>query len=135
MKSGTAFDQFIRFSLTGVLGTVTNLVIFFLCADIFLLPEIPVSIFCFSIVVNQNYALNHKWSFRRNTVHESPSIKRWAQYIASSLCDLTVNIVVMEIVLINFSPPLKLIAQACGVAAGMLVNFAMAKMVVFKAKQ
>jgi putative flippase GtrA len=132
MKTDTDFDQFIKFCLTGALGIVTNLPIFFLCVDIFMLPEIPVSIFCFFIGASQNYIINHQWSFRRNTAHESPSIKKWAQFITGSLCGLVVNIVVMEIVLMNFALPFKFIAQAFGIAAGAVVNFLMAKMVVFK---
>jgi putative flippase GtrA len=38
----------------------------------------------------------------------------------------------METMLLYFALPYKFIAQACGIAAGMAVNFVMLKTVVFK---
>jgi dolichol-phosphate mannosyltransferase len=128
-------DQFVKFCITGAAGTVTNLLIFFLCADIFRLPEIPVSVFCFLIAASQNYIVNHRWSFRRNTARQAPSVKKWAQFIAGSLCGLAVNITVLKIILMNFSLPFKFIAQACGIAAGTAVNYIIAKTLVFKDKK
>jgi dolichol-phosphate mannosyltransferase len=124
--------QFFKFAVTGGLGTITNLVIFFLFADVFRLSEIPVSIFCFLIAASQNYIINHKWSFRQNMMNKVLSLKRWLQFIAGSLVGLVVNIVVMKILLTAFVLPFKFIAQACGIAAGMMINFGFSKFVVFK---
>ncbi|MDR1470230.1 MAG: glycosyltransferase family 2 protein [Spirochaetaceae bacterium] len=132
--SGTAFTQFVKFSLTGGLGTVTNLVIFFLCADIAGLHEILVSVCCFLVAATQNYIINHKWSFKQNTENESLSLKKWLQFIAASLLGLVVNIAVMTFVLKNFALPYKFIAQACGIAAGMIINFTLSKLFVWKKK-
>jgi dolichol-phosphate mannosyltransferase len=69
IKKAAGFDsglgQFIKFAITGGLGAVTNLLIFFTLADKFNLPEIPVSIGCFLIAATQNYVINHKWSFKK----------------------------------------------------------------------
>jgi dolichol-phosphate mannosyltransferase len=127
-------DQFIKFCITGAFGTLTNLLIFFLCADILRLPEILVSVFCFLIAASQNYIVNHRWSFRQNMARESPSVKKWVQFIAGSLCGLAVNIAILKIILMNFVLPFKFIAQACGIAAGTTVNYIIAKMLVFKQK-
>jgi dolichol-phosphate mannosyltransferase len=128
----TGIDQFFKFTLTGGLGTITNLLIFFLCADVFRLAEIPVSVFCFLIAASQNYILNHRWSFRQNTAKEALSPQRWLQFIAGSLFGLAVNIAVMTIILAALAPPFKFIAQACGIAAGMTLNFGFSKFVVFR---
>jgi putative flippase GtrA len=128
-------DQFIKFAITGGLGTITNLLIFFICADKLLFPEIPVSIGCFLIAGTQNYIINHKWSFAQNTAHEKLSIKTWALFIGASLLGLVVNIVVLQTVLSHFFLPFKFIAQGCGIAAGMVVNFSMSKVVVFRRKK
>lgn len=128
----SGIDQFVKFAVTGALGTLTNLLIFFLCADVFRLPEIPVSIFCFLIAASQNYIVNHRWSFRQNTARESPSVNKWAQFIAGSLCGLGVNIIVMWLIVNNFTLPFKFIAQACGIAAGTAINFAFSKLFVFR---
>ncbi|MDR2247710.1 MAG: glycosyltransferase family 2 protein [Treponema sp.] len=128
----TAFSQVIRFCVVGGLGTVTNLIIFFIFADTFGMPEIPVSIGCFLIAGTQNYIINHKWSFARNTRQTVLSIKKWLTFLSGSLAGLAVNILVMTAVLAYFMPPLKFIALACGILAGMVVNFIISKFIVFR---
>ena len=129
-----AFMEFVKFAVTGGLGTITNLVIFFTCADLFGLHEIPVSIGCFLIAATQNYFINHFWSFKKATANTAPSFKKWALFLCASLAGLTLNLLVMKAVLIFWNPPYKVIAQAAGVAAGMLVNFTFSKNMVFKNK-
>jgi dolichol-phosphate mannosyltransferase len=124
--------QMLKFAATGGLGTVTNLVLFFLCADIANLPTIPVSIGCFLVAGTQNYYLNHKWSFSENMRGTALSIKRWLLFLCSSTLGLCINIAVMTIILQSIMPPYKVIAQACGILAGMIINFIMVKVVVFK---
>jgi dolichol-phosphate mannosyltransferase len=130
----TGTDQFFKFIVTGGLGTITNLLIFFLCADLFRLPEITVSVFCFLIAASQNYIINHKWSFRQNTAKEALSLQRWLQFITGSLFGLAVNIVIMKIILFTIAPPYKFIAQGCGIAAGMVINFVLSKFVIFRSE-
>jgi len=131
----TFFGQFLKFAVTGGLGTITNLVIFFVFADLLGLPEIPVSIGCFLIAVTQNYIINHLWSFKTHTVGAGLSLKLWALFAASSLFGLAVNVFTMKIILIYWVLPYKFIAQAWGIAAGMLVNFFLSKYAVFKKRK
>jgi dolichol-phosphate mannosyltransferase len=131
----TGIDQFIKFAVTGGLGTITNLLIFFLCADILRLREIPVSIGCFIIAATQNYIINHRWSFKQNTAGAGLSFEKWLQFIAGSLFGLVVNIAVMRLILLNFTLPYKFIAQAVGIACGMLINFIFSKFFVFQKRR
>jgi dolichol-phosphate mannosyltransferase len=131
----SALDQFIKFAVTGGLGAVTNLLIFFIFADKFKLPEIPVSVGCFLIAATQNYVINHKWSFRKNMEKTSLSVKKWLGFMGASLLGLGINICAMELLLSRFVLPYKFIAQACGIAAGMAVNFMLSKIVVFRNRQ
>jgi dolichol-phosphate mannosyltransferase len=128
---GNAIGQFIKFAITGGLGTVTNLFIFFLCVDMAKLREIPVSIACFLIAATQNYIINHKWSFKQKS-REELSIKKWLMFICGSSLGLAVNILVMRFVIARFALPWKFIAQACGIAAGMVVNFIISKFIIFR---
>ena len=134
-KADASAGQFVRFAVTGGLGSVTNLTVFFVCADLFGLPEIPVSVACFIIATTQNYAINHRWSFRSNMAGEGLSLKRWAAYLAGSLLGLSVNIAVMQAILIHLVLPYKFIAQAFGIVAGMMVNFMLAKYMVFRKRK
>jgi putative flippase GtrA len=128
--------QFLRFCITGGLGTVTNLVVFFLCADVAGLPEIPVSIGCFLIAATQNYIIDHRWSFKEVTAGESLSFKKWALFLGSAAAGLAVNITAMEITLALFpNIPYKTIAQAVGSASGMIINFCASKLIVFRKKR
>ena len=131
----TGMDQFVKFAVTGGLGTITNLVVFFLCADLSGLPEIPVSVGCFLIAVTQNYIINHRWSFKTQTAGTGLSIKRWCIYTAGSLLGLAVNIIIMKLVLLNWELQYKFIAQACGIAAGMVVNYILSKYAVFRKRE
>jgi len=127
--------EFLKFGVTGGLGTITNLLIFFLLVDLAGLPEIPISILCFIVAGTQNYFLNHLWSFKEYTENTRVSVKRWTMFLLGSLVGLCVNIIVMKLVLANFVLPWKFIAQACGIAAGMIINFIISKFVIFRRRK
>jgi putative flippase GtrA len=131
-ENKTTFKEFIKFGITGGLGTVTNLLIFFFCADIFNLPPVPVSVGCFIVSGSQNYLINHRWSFAKTMSGTKPSVRRWVSFLCVSLAGLAVNIAVMTAVLKYINPPYKFAAQACGIGAGMIINFMFSKFVVFR---
>ena len=131
-KNKNTFKEFIKFGITGGLGTVTNLLIFFLCADVFNLPPVPVSVGCFIVSGTQNYLINHRWSFARNMDGTKPSVRRWL--LCASFAGLAVNIAVMTAIIKYGNPPYKFIAQAAGIAAGMMINFIFSKFFVFRRK-
>jgi len=131
MRMSTGIEQFIKFGITGGLGTVTNLLLFFLFADKIGLHEIPVSIGCFVVAGTQNYIINHKWSFAYNTGTSKLSVTKWLLFFGASLAGLALNLLVMKAVLFYWNPPYKVIAQGAGIAAGMLVNFGISKVLVF----
>jgi len=124
--------QFVKFGITGGLGTITNLLIFYLLVDRANWPEIPVSIGCFIIAGTQNYFLHHIWSFREYTADTKASILKWFMFLSGSLIGLAINIAVMYTIIRTFELPFKFIAQACGIAAGMIVNFIISKIFIFK---
>jgi dolichol-phosphate mannosyltransferase len=126
--------QFIKFGITGGLGTITNLLLFFIFADKLGFPEIQVSIACFIIAGTQNYIINHKWSFAGITGAKKLSIIKWLLFLISCLAGLLVNIAVMKLMIINFNLPYKFIAQAAGILFGMIINFLLSKFFVFRNK-
>lgn len=133
-RSRTA-GQFIKFGVTGALGAITNLALFFVLADKAALPEIPVSIACFILAGTQNYIINHTWSFANNTEKSASSVKQWLLFLGASLAGLILNIMVMKLIIMNCNLPYKFIAQAAGIAAGMAVNFIFSKSIVFRSTQ
>ena len=131
----TVIDQFIKFGMTGGLGTITNLFLFFVFVDKIGMPEVPISIGCFIIAGTQNFIINHKWTFLNSTGQTKLSIKKWLSFLSASIIGLLVNIIVMRFLIFNFDLPFKFIAQACGIAAGMLFNFAFSKLFIFRSKK
>jgi len=126
------FNQFFKFGITGALGTLTNLLLFFIFVDKMHLPETPVSVGCFLISGTQNYIINHKYTFLSNTGTSALTIKKWLAFLSASLVGLIINLIVMKLVVFNFTLPYKFIAQACGIVAGMFVNFWGLKLFVFR---
>ena len=139
LYSSIGLKQFIKFAITGGLGAVTNLLIFFILADKGGLSVIPVSIGCFIIAGTQNYIINHKWSFASITRDDSTgksalTAKKWFIFMCFSIAGLLVNIIVLNVIVKNINIPYKFIAQACGIAAGMVVNFICSKFIIFRRK-
>jgi putative flippase GtrA len=126
--------ELIKFGITGGLGTITNLLIFFLCVDLLGLNATIISIGCFVVAGTQNYFLNHHWSFRKYTARTPVSLLKWLQFLTGSLLGLALNITVMNIIIAHYTLPWKFIAQACGILAGMILNFIMSKFFVFGGK-
>jgi putative flippase GtrA len=132
LPANNAVRQILKFAVTGGLGTITNLALFFLFADLVKLPPVPVSVGCFVVTGTQNYIMHHKWSFAENTRGTKLSIKKWLLFLISALFGLGANIIVMNMMLQSIVLPYKVIAQACGILAGMVINFIAAKFVVFR---
>jgi putative flippase GtrA len=131
IKNSTVKQMF-KFALAGGLGTITNLALFFLLVDILKLLPVPVSIVCFFVSGIQNYIIHHKWSFAEETRETPLSIKKLFVFLCSALLGLCANIFVMNAMLQNIVLPYKVVAQACGILAGMAINFVMSKFVVFR---
>ena len=131
----STIDQFIKFFITGGLGTITNLLLFFVLVDLFNHNPLLISILCYFVAGTQNYILNHKWSFRQNTADEPLSFKRWFLFLSGSLIGYIANISIMTLVISCFILPIKTIAQACGILAGMIINFVVSKLFIFKKKK
>ncbi|GHV75163.1 hypothetical protein AGMMS49940_24650 [Spirochaetia bacterium] len=127
--------EILKFGITGGLGTVTNLLLFFVCVDLLNFPATPVSIGCFLIAGAQNYLLNHYWSFKDYTAETKASFRKWLEFLSGALFGLAVNITVMNIIIMNYTLPYKFIAQGFGILAGMVINFIVSKFVVFKRGQ
>ena len=128
--------QVLRFAATGLLGSVTNLLFFFLSADYYaFLPVNVAAILAFIVAGSQNYIINSLWSFR------SPgglSWGRWLKFLLFSVVGLGANLIVLNILLLLPAFSLldfgKSLAQFFGILAGMVFNFIASKYYVFAQK-
>ena len=135
-KADNGIRQFIKFSLTGGLRAITNLSLFFLFVDVWDFSPTIASIICFLISGTQNYLTSHLWTFRQNTKGEKLSFKKGLFFLCGSALGLCINIIVLNVVLYYFElSRFKFIAQAVGLFAGMIVNFFISKLLVFRRKK
>lgn len=121
-----------RFGTVGMLGSATNLVIFFIFVDLFQFPKNIIAIICFIIAASQNYLLNHLWTFNEHIEGEKPSLQRYLKFLLTSVIGLLINLTVLNIITIFIELPFSTIAQGIGILAGMIFNFIGSKLFVFR---
>lgn len=139
--------KILKFGVTGGLGTVTNLLLFFVFADLLNVEPHAVNVFCFFISCTQNYIVNHLWTFKETFKDEDGreklSFKLWAKFLGGSLLGFAINMTVFSILLRSFdwtfmiaekSVSLKTIPQGIGILCGMVFNFIFSNFVVFRKK-
>lgn len=124
---------FFRFLVIGGLGTLSNLIIFYLLADILRVEPILSAVVAFIAAVSQNYVLNHYWSFRQ-VVDYPASFKAFLKYTGVNFVGLLINLVVLKFIIVYFSPDPKATAQLIGIAFGTIASYFGAKHFVFLGK-
>ena len=126
--------NFTKFLIVGLLGTITNVSIFYLFVDRLSYSPIQISIIGFIFASIQNYILNNNWTFIVNNEKRSLSKLNYFKYLTVSIASLAVNLSVLQFVLNQYTPEIKSIAQLIGIASGTLVNYIGAKKWVFNEK-
>lgn len=125
-------SKFIRFSITGGLGTVTNLVIFYIICDLLKQPSNLGAIVAFIFAVTQNYFINHFWTFKDYSKKKKVSFPDYIKFVGVAILGLAVNLLVLNLLLFFFKFPLKVIAQTIGILVGLFFNYIGSDKFVFK---
>ena len=123
--------KFTKFLFVGLLGTITNISIFYVFVDRLSYAPIPISITGFILASLQNYILNNNWTFFKETEKRSISKLNYFKYLSISLLSLIVNLGILQLILVQYQPTIKAIGQLAGIASGTLVNYFGAKKLVF----
>jgi len=121
-----------KFLTVGLIGTLTNLILFYIFVDRWTFAALPVSTVTFVISSIQNYYLNHIWTFSDRTVNQPVGLSNYVKYLFIALAGLGINLFLLWVILFLFTPPLKVIAQTFGIAGGTIINFMGSKYWVFK---
>ena len=127
--------HFARFAVVGGLGTLTNLVLFYLLVDGWAaVSALAGAAICFAVAVSQNYVLNERWTFRVVGTGTSAvlDLARYFKFVAASGIGFAVNAAVLVALQALYEFPLAVVPQAVGIAAGMAFNFVVSKFVVFR---
>ena len=128
------FKKLVKFACTGGLGTVTNLLLFFILVDTLYLNPTAVGVGCFLVAGTQNYIINHLWTFKTENQNRSLSVILWAKFLLASVVGLAINLTVLNVLLMLYSWPYKVIPQGIGIMVAMMVNFCTSTFFVFKKK-
>lgn len=120
----------LRFLFVGALGTIVNVMIFFIFADYLNFNANLSSIIAFCVAVTQNYFLNHLWSFKK-LVNFRVNLKSYIKYVFVNIFGLIVNLIVLNLILMQFNLTIKTTAQLSGVLAGTIFNFILSRFFVF----
>ena len=123
--------KILKFGITGGLGTVTNLILFFVFADLLKVNPRIVSVCCFILCASQNYCLNHLWTFRVENQGQPLSVKLWLKFLSASLLGFLVNFAVLNLLLHFFEWKYTVVPQGVGILAGMAFNFLLSNFFVF----
>ena len=124
--------KFPKFLAVGLLGTITNLALFYFFVDILMFPALQISMITFLIASLQNYILNHFWTFTKTMDAEPPKILNYFRFLFVAMIGLFVNLLILWWFIETFDPTIKVIAQAFGIAGGTMFNFLGSKYWVFK---
>ena len=124
--------KFTKFLFVGLLGTITNISIFYVFVDRLFYPPIQISITGFILASIQNYIFHNNWTFLNESKKRSLSKTDYFKYLSVSLISLAVNLSVLQFVLVQYNPSIKAVGQLIGIASGTLINYLGAKKWVFR---
>jgi len=124
-------STFLKFLLVGGIGSVLNLFIFYILADVIRLNVSISAIIAFGFAVTQNYYFNSCYSFK-NCQSSKFSLWSYIKYVCVNLLGLAVNLIVVNILVNLYIARPKVFAQFFGIAVGMVLNFIGSKYLVFK---
>jgi putative flippase GtrA len=124
--------KFTKFLFVGLLGTITNISIFYIFVDRLFYPPIKISIAGFILASIQNYIFHNNWTFLSKSKKRSLSKVDYFKYLSVSVVSLTVNLSVLQFVLIKYDPSTKAVGQLIGIASGTIINYLGAKKWVFR---
>lgn len=124
--------KFTKFLFVGLLGTITNISIFYVFVDRLFYPPIQISITGFILASIQNYIFHNNWTFLNESKKRSLSKTDYFKYLSVSVMSLVVNLSVLQFILAQYNPSIKAIGQLIGIASGTLINYLGAKKWVFR---
>ncbi len=128
--AGLHENSLLRFLFVGALGTIINIMIFYILADYLHFNASISSIIAFCVAVTHNYLLNHLWSFKKY-VNFQVNRKSYIKYVCVNIFGLIVNLIVLNLILMQLNPAIKATAQLFGVLAGTFFNFILSRFYVF----
>lgn len=124
--------QLMRFGLVGLLGSAVNLAVFYLASAFLQLAPNLAATLAFLVAVSHNYTLNRAWTFHLLGQQRVAYVSGWTKYVLINLVGFGINLVVLNAAIFLKGADYSLPGQALGILSGMVFNFALSKLLVFK---
>lgn len=122
--------QFLRFGVVGTVGFLVDTGVVYALRGV--LGLYGAGMVSYVVAATVNWALNRAWTFRHARAH--PAHRQWALFLAACLGGFVLNrgtyaaLIATQPLCVAY----PVLAVAAGSLAGMLVNFALARSVVFR---
>jgi putative flippase GtrA len=123
-------EQFIRFAVVGVIGLIID------TASVYGLRSAlglyGAGLAAYAIAASGNWVLNRIWTFRGQG--SGPAHRQWALFMVTNLIGFVLNrgTYVVLVMFVTVAADQPVIATAAGAVAGMFVNFALSRRLVFR---
>ncbi len=136
MNNSGQLGEFVRFAITGSIGFCVDLVVLLFLVDVFGVAPLLAKAASFAVALPTTWLINRAWTFKhRLGVPAKLSLKEFGAYLGIQLTGASVNYATFAVVLLT--SPLTgdvalVVATAAGVLAGMSINYAGNKWVVFR---
>lgn len=113
-------NQFVKFSLVGVINTSINLIVLYALTEYFHIYYIISAVFAFLAAVTNSFLLNKTWTFKENIAYKA-SLK-YFKFIIISVTALLINLIVLY-VLVEYFKIWYIYAQLIGIVSNLIINF------------
>lgn len=122
-------DEFFRFALVGILGTLINLAILYIFTEFIGIYYLVSAIIAFLVAVTHNFILNKIWTFKEKINHLFT--KKYIQFFIVSIFALVINLIFLYI-FTEFLNIYYMISQALAIGISFIANFIGNKIWTFK---
>jgi len=122
-------DEFFRFALVGILGTLINLSILYIFTEFIGIYYLVSAIIAFFVAVTHNFILNKIWTFKEKINHLFT--KKYIQFFIVSIFSLVINLIFLYI-FTEFLSIYYMISQALAIGISFIANFIGNKIWTFK---
>jgi putative flippase GtrA len=124
--------QILTFALIGVVGFVVDAATLYVMADVGVGIRLG-RVISYLFAVTTTWALNRRYTFRRPSGYSL--LGEWARFCTSQLAGAAVNLGIYYLLIrIDFVANHPVIGVAAGSLSGLLINFTVAKVTVFRSE-
>jgi dolichol-phosphate mannosyltransferase len=113
-------DEFFKFSLVGIFGTILNILILFIATEKFGVYYLGSAIIAFIFSMSFNFFLNKKWTFGENI--QENIFRKYLKFASISVVALITNLFFLY-VLTDFLGVYYLISQLIAIFLSLFINF------------